>query len=495
MPSKRVVEMIREELSGVALGDKRLDERAVLVASAIARRPAASLPEAMRGDAALEATYRLLGNEQVQPAGLLAPHQRRTVERGKRAMASGLPLIAAHDTTEATFGGAYRRQGLGLLPNGTQGFFGHISLLVAREGEIRDPLGVLGVRTYVRKTRKGKRGGHVIAREKDSEGQRWLAGMQAADELLGPGAIVHVADREADAFWLMAELSKCGARFVIRNKHDRRTIDEEGEVQLLRDEARSERTIRLTRSVQIAARHPGEKHKTSRRGAAALKGASYVRTPAAKQTHPARRERLAELHVAAGHYALKRPKTESTELPATLSVNVVRVFEPKPPVDQEPVEWFLLTNEPIEDDEQIAAVIDAYRTRWLIEEFFKALKTGCNYEKSQLETLDGLVKLLCLFCPIAWRMLRMRTLSRMRAETPATELLTQAQIFLLRQEYPALKKNLTAQDALWAVAALGGHIKNNGPPGWLVIGRGFHELLGREVGFFHALRWRKRDQS
>ena len=39
------------------------------------------------------------------------------------------------------------------------------------------------------------------------------------------------------------------------------------------------------------------------------------------------------------------------------------------------------------------------------------------------------------------------------------------------------------RDALLAVAKLGGHIRNNGEPGWLVLGRGYDELLTLEVGF------------
>ena len=41
----------------------------------------------------------------------------------------------------------------------------------------------------------------------------------------------------------------------------------------------------------------------------------------------------------------------------------------------EPVDWLLLTSEPIDTDEQILEVVDIYRARWLIEEYFSALKT------------------------------------------------------------------------------------------------------------------------
>ncbi len=30
---------------------------------------------------------------------------------------------------------------------------------------------------------------------------------------------------------------------------------------------------------------------------------------------------------------------------------------------------------------------------------------------------------------------------------------------------------------------LRGHLRSNGDPGWLVLGRGYHQLLLREIGF------------
>ena len=47
----------------------------------------------------------------------------------------------------------------------------------------------------------------------------------------------------------------------------------------------------------------------------------------------------------------------------------------------------------------------------------------------------------------------------------------------------------TVRDAMLAIAALGGHVKNNGDPGWLVLGRGLHDLLLLELG------WRAREEA
>ena len=42
---------------------------------------------------------------------------------------------------------------------------------------------------------------------------------------------------------------------------------------------------------------------------------------------------------------------------------MVHVKEKDPPDDLEPVDWLLLTSEPIDSDEQILEVVDVYRAR------------------------------------------------------------------------------------------------------------------------------------
>ncbi len=38
-----------------------------------------------------------------------------------------------------------------------------------------------------------------------------------------------------------------------------------------------------------------------------------------------------------------------------------------------------------------------------------------------------------------------------------------------------------------AIAQMGGHLKQNGEPGWLTLGRGWFELLGLEEGWRAAV--------
>ena len=78
-----------------------------------------------------------------------------------------------------------------------------------------------------------------------------------------------------------------------------------------------------------------------------------------------------------------------------------------------------------------------------------------------------------MFAPVAWRLLLLRHLARTAAKAPATAALTtkQLQVLMAVAKKP-LPARPTVRDAMLAVAALGGHLKNNGDPGWLVLGLG-----------------------
>ncbi len=116
---------------------------------------------------------------------------------------------------------------------------------------------------------------------------------------------------------------------------------------------------------------------------------------------------------------------------ASLRLNVIHVFERRPPRDEPAVEWFLLTNLPIDSPEAIAFAVDCYRGRWVIEEFFKALKTGCQYERRQLESAHSLLNALAILAPVAWRLLLRRHLAQTDERAPATAALTPKQLEVL----------------------------------------------------------------
>ncbi len=51
-----------------------------------------------------------------------------------------------------------------------------------------------------------------------------------------------------------------------------------------------------------------------------------------------------------------------------------------------------------------------------------------------------------------------------------------------------LPDNPTVSDVAYAIAGMGGHLKRNGPPGWLTLRRGLETLLTYEYAWIEARR-------
>ena len=204
--------------------------------------------------------------------------------------------------------------------------------------------------------------------------------------------------------------------------------------------------------------------------------------------HVARRERMATLAIRATPVMLPKPQHAQHER-KLLPLNVVQVFEPNPPPDSDPIEWTLYTTEPIDTADALVAIVDHYRARWRIEEFNKAIKTGCAFEKRQLGSYDALVRALALLTPIAWRLLALRTLAREAPDRPASDVVDAVQVQVLRflaKDYK-IPPHPTVRDVMLAIADVGGHIRQNGDPGWIVLGRGFEDFVKAEAAWRAAL--------
>ncbi|MBW2736898.1 MAG: IS4 family transposase [Deltaproteobacteria bacterium] len=452
-----------------------------MVFEAWGKSPESSIPQVMKSSAELEGAYRFFNNPRVDSDAVLSPHISCTWERARQSSEVGQWVLAVQDTTEMRFGGTKHRHGLGSLMNDGHGFYAHVGLLVSLVGDSGEssvgvPLGVGASEILVRPLERPKRPEGMSKTQwerarhfaEDNEFLRWGRVSRSLDDTaMGQDiALVHVADREADEFDWLTSLKNRGGRFVVRQTKNRRVKQDAAQVQehgeLLLDEllARAH-PVRAMRQVgfETAATSGGRRRKQARKGRSTL------------------------LEVRAVSTCVKRPHlTRSSD--KELDLNVVVVREVDPPEGQQPIEWRLLTTEPIETAADVLRIVDAYRARWLIEEFFKALKTGCSYERLQLETLHGLKIALSLCFGLAWHMLLLRTLARDALDVPAHTVLTKAQHELLllaasNIDNPwsvRLPKAPTVTDVMYAVARMGGHVRANGPPGWQTLGRGFQEL-------------------
>jgi Transposase DNA-binding/Transposase DDE domain len=443
------------------LGDRRRTRRLARTAAAIARRPNAPLPAALKTDAAVQGAYRLVNNRRVDFKKLMALQGEITRLRAEEECDDVLVL---HDTTDCAFPHLDPAE-IGYLNTGKAGFRLHTALVVDA-ARWRRPIGVVAAEVISRKqprrtASKRKQSGWDTVGAKDKEFDRWQRVLTAAEERLeAVDNVIHVADRESDSYELMSAAVAMSARFVFRVRVDRRGRDaKESDGPWSTVKAIANRLEgRFEREVPLSAR----KAKS---------------TPASNAAHPRRHARVARLQFSATRVEVPRPAYLGAAFPETLALNLVHVVEPDPPDGEAPVEWLLYTTEPIRRVKDIERVVDIYRTRWLCEEFHGALKGGCAFEKREFESLHALLNVLVLSFPIACEILALRSGARTDDKRPATEVLSLDELAILRRiSHYRLGKNPTVMDALLAVAALGGHLRRNGPPGWKVLSRGMTEL-------------------
>ncbi len=461
--SDEVVGRVVEEFAELDLGDPRRTLRVMKLVAAMAKHPQESLPSSVGTEAELEAAYRLLNNEHVQYDDLLAEHRDRTIARAEEAG----EVLVLHDTTTCTFDHADPNE-IGYLPTGKAGFFVHTSLVVDARRH-RRPLGILHVEPLWRSQRSGrgsrakKVSGAEAAGWENRESERWGRCVQECAEHLESCSVVHVMDREGDKYELCSQMIEHGQRFVVRAKHNRRLSGGE-DAEFLR-EVLEKAPVSAMRDVYLSRRE----------GSTAPRSQSLM---------PARLARNAVLSIAAAQVSVRRPRNVPESHAASLAMNVVLVREPNPPAGQVPVDWVLLTSEPIETPEQVARIVDIYRYRWLIEEFFKALKTGCIYQERMFESRHALLNVLATSLPIAVELLWMRSRVADAPDAPAQDIVTPTQLDVLRKMgHRPLSENPTAGQVLLAIAGLGGHLKRNGAPGWQVLKRGYQRLLDYTAGW------------
>lgn len=439
------------------LGDPRRTRRLQLIAERLAEKPELSLPELFWDPAELEATYRLLRNPRLSLLNVMRAHVDATAKRCGRLDA----VLAVHDTTEFDFGvrDDHMREHLCRLSKGRQGFYGHMTLAVSADG-LRAPLGALNCFAYVHQEQvpvETKEFWQDQFGEYERESERWSKAIVASEQRVDETPVIHVCDREADMNTVFQTLHALDSRYVIRAYQERKTVDG---VAVYDVPKASSQVVR--RTIELSARPV---HGT---------------LPKSRKTFAPRKARRAEVLI----------RGQRAEFPIgpglVMGINVVEVSELAPPKGEQPVHWVLLTSEPIETEADLLRAIDIYRSRWLIEEYFKAIKTGCAYEKRQLESASTLLVALGISLVVAWQLLTLRHLSRLgehRPQTapqlPASIVLTSSQLAVLTALTPKLKwpAEPGLSDVARGIARLGGHHQTNGLPGWQVLGRGFRKLM------------------
>jgi hypothetical protein len=387
--------------------------------------------------------WRFLANERVTIDKLIEGWSEQT-----RQAVAGRHVLAIQDTSEIKFPTTEEnRRGLGKIKKGN--VFGVLlHPLLAVDADSGAVLGLAGGSVW---TRSGEvQTPHAQRRLADKESARWIAtAEQAKDTLAAARLITIVDDREGDFYAHWALTPAANVHLLTR----------------LRDD------------------HALLKGGTVRTALARLPMAATVAVELRDRAN--RPARTAHLSLRFGSFMLKRPKNLlEKDLPASLQVHAVEVVERHPPKGAEAVHWILLTTHTIGSLTAAWQIVDWYRRRWIIEQFFRALKLqGLRIEDSQLASAERLLKMVAIAAKAAAIVMQLVQARDGRDPLPASLVFTDPEIKVIailntrlqgrteRQKNPHPDNTLAW--AAWVIAKLGGwHEYQAKPPGPITFHNG-----------------------
>ncbi len=426
---------------GVQLHDMRRTRRAVQAASKLATNPLGSLPAQMQTWKESKALYRLLDEPDVTFAALMQPHVEQT-----RAQATSSPIVLlVQDTTDIDLSHRRKISGVGHIGNERgRGFF--LQTVLAVRPQTREVLGCIAQEPFVRipapegEQRSGRR------KRDERETDVWMRQVSAIGTPEPESMWVHVGDRGADMFPFFQPCHSTQTHFLVRAAQNRRVQESEDEITYSLTQARAFPS-QASRELELPARHG----------------------------HQAR---WVHLHLSFGQMTLLPPRNDPRACKDPMSVWVIRVWEEKAPEGEEPLEGVLLTSVPTTTLDQAWSSVEWYRHRWLVEDYHPCLKSGCRIEERQLQTVDGLMRLLGLLSPLAVRLLQVRACAREDPERPASEVIEPLMLAVLAQHSEQSPAPMTVGTFWTEVACMGGYLarSHDGLPGWRTIWKGWLSL-------------------
>jgi hypothetical protein len=388
-------------------------------------------------------------------------------------MAQQSVVILAQDTTELDLTRPNEQVvGAGPLDDGAR--FG--ALLHPLIGFTPDgtPLGIVYAEAWTRddvpaipKTKSEKEHGRKHTPIEEKESVRWVdtfVQAQLASEHATETHFVCVADSEADIYELLQQ-SQEGENldWIVRADQDRALREDTekpgSQANHLRERVLGGEVL-FTQSIHVRGRKSKIKSdKRSRR--------------------QSRDSRDTDVEVRAVRVTIRAPWRHDRKL-EDIMVNVVLVSEVNPPKGEVPVEWLLLTSLPIDDAEQVRTIIQYYTVRWMIEVFFRTLKSGCHVEDKQFEHIDRVMNYLAICLIVTWRTLMVCRLGREFPEISCEAVFEPSEwksVYQVVNNEPPPKEPPSLQEMVRLVAQLGGYVNRSRPdePGpqtvWLGLQR------------------------
>ncbi len=439
-----------KEMKSADLKDARINARLNEVLSQLSQRPTHSIPAACGGNAEMAGAYRLFDNPKATFERILAPHAQVTRER----MVGQQTVLLVQDTTEIDVTRPSQQvRGVGPLDGKSRrGILLHVLHAFTSDGT---PLGTLSATPWAREEgvscAKRSRAQRASTPIESKESYRWLQMLRQAQQEAAhcvDTRIISICDSEADIYEVLAEPPQID--WIVRGCQDRALQENngDGKARYIHESVLAQPVL-YTQMIRVRGRD--QKISCERRG-----------------RRQARRSRQACVEVRSAHLTLRAPWRHDRKLPQA-DVNVVLVREVDTPEGEQPVEWLLLTSLPVKEAAQAREVVECYCVRWMIEIFFRVLKSGCRVEERRFENLDRLQTCLAVYLIVAWRTLYVCRLARACPKSSCDVVFEPAEwksVWKILRHSDPPSQSPSLGEMITMVAELGGYVKRkNSPPG------------------------------
>lgn len=461
-------ETLGEAMFGSAeLGNRRRTARLVRTFDQLRRHPGSTLPNKLASPPDLKALYRLMDRPEVTHEAVMAPLRTYTL---KNIAALEGPILLIHDATELDYTDhPSLAENLGQIGSGLgRGYI--CQNVLAVDPQTRSVLGLMDQILHCRDEVPEK---ETMAEHRARATRESLLWIRGTRHLPRDRRLVDVADQGADTFEFLEHEYHSGRTFVIR--------------------------VYKPRVVQGDHEGKGPKRYLSEyvHGLPELGRFTLDVQSHRKRNAPFRSARTeAEFVVRGGAVLVHPPHAKCGEHGNDpLPLYAVLVTEVHPPKGEKPIEWLLLTNEPVIGFEDAWRVAGWYECRWVVEEYHKGMKTGCGVEELQFTTVARLQPAIVLLSAVALTLLDLRDASRRDDATmrPAMTVVHGDYVAVLTAwRYGEIRAAITVHDFYYALARLGGHQNrtHDKRPGWLVLWRGWVKLQAMLDGYLAARRKR-----
>jgi hypothetical protein len=387
---------------------------------------------------ALKAFYLLMNHTQTSHSGLLSCF------RQNLSLKAGHLYFIIQDSSKLDFTSQQQKEGMGYVSGLYQrGLWLHNGLVLSEQGV---PEGMLCQQIIIRDDKDyGKSHQRKQRSFEEKESYKWAQALSCGKETAAQYGcrFVHIMDREADVLEVIRKAWEEKQHFLIRASHDRRLPGKDAQVKKLREH------LELIEPVKLDMELPA--------------GAGKV-----------------EKHACELKWQVFEVEGQRLSVVALSSLTAPEL------------EWVLLSDLEVKDQEQALGLIRDYKRRWIVEELHKGIKTGCKTEKRQFSSLHATLNSIALLTLMAVWLLRIKVLAQTSGDEDIRQAISEQEqqvLKVLAKQHlrPIQKQKLKEFSAKWLAVLLGnmgGFVGNQDKhmPGWQTLWLGYL----RYKSFFEA---------